>query len=393
MVNKNDWGLTDRGFRRPTHAELLDALEYKARELFGSKANLTVRSPLGMFLRVFAWALNLLFSTLEDVYNSRFIDTAVGTSLYNLGKAIGLRLLSAQKAVGYLEITGDDGTIVPEGWLASTVAGAQYVVVQEGIIKGGTVTLLARATQAGPDSNTAENTITSIVNPMDGIDAVTNPAPFDGGRDTETDAEYRARYYESVDFAGGVNADAIGGEILQNVEGVFSAVVYENDTDETDADGIPPHAFEAVVYGGLDGDVAAQIFKRKAAGIQTHGNTTVAVMSESGISYDISFSRPEPVPIYINMTNLRTNPSSFPYDGLDQIKQALISYIGGNIKGGLVIGESVIYNRLFEPVFSISGVIDFDIEIGTDGTAYGTDNVPVNSRQKAVTDEGKVNIQ
>ena len=52
MAKTTDWGLTDAGFRRPTYAELLDALEYKARELFGSKANLTVRSPLGIFLPV-----------------------------------------------------------------------------------------------------------------------------------------------------------------------------------------------------------------------------------------------------------------------------------------------------------------------------------------------------
>lgn len=63
------WGLTSAGFRRPTYVELLDALEYKARELFGATANLSVRSPLGMFLRIFAWMLNILFSVLEDVYN------------------------------------------------------------------------------------------------------------------------------------------------------------------------------------------------------------------------------------------------------------------------------------------------------------------------------------
>ena len=114
MAKATDWGLTDAGFRRPTYAELLDALEHKARELFGSKANLTVRSPLGIFLRIYAWVLNLLFSTLEDVYNSRFIDTAVGSSLYNLGRAIGLRLLGAQKAVGYLTFPGEDGVEVPE---------------------------------------------------------------------------------------------------------------------------------------------------------------------------------------------------------------------------------------------------------------------------------------
>lgn len=87
-MNTEEWGVTERGFHRPTYVELLDAVEYKARELFGNKANLTVRSPLGVFLRIFAWMLNLLFCLMEETYNSRFVDTAVGTSLYNLGKAI-----------------------------------------------------------------------------------------------------------------------------------------------------------------------------------------------------------------------------------------------------------------------------------------------------------------
>ena len=124
-MSNQEWGVTERGFHRPTYVELLDAIEYKARELFGSKANLTVRSPLGIFLRIFAWMLNILFSLMEDVYNSRFVDTAVGTSLYNLGKAIGLSLLPAQKASGYVEFTGAAGTPIPVGFLVRTVAGMQ----------------------------------------------------------------------------------------------------------------------------------------------------------------------------------------------------------------------------------------------------------------------------
>jgi uncharacterized phage protein gp47/JayE len=395
MATANDWGLTDRGFRRPTYAELLDALELKAREQFGSQANLTVRSPLGIFLRIFAWILNLLFATIEDVYNSRFIDTAVGTSLYNLGRAIGLRLLPAQKAVGYLLISGGTGTVVPVGWLGATNAGMQYVVVAEGIIDdSGSVLLPAQATIPGPEGNTAENTITNIVNPMDGITSVTNPNLFDGGRNTETDPEYRERYYASVDFAGGVNIDAIAAEVLQNVEGIYSAIGYENDTDFTDEDGLPPHSFEIVAYGGLDEDVARQIFRRKAAGIQTYGNTTVPVFSASGQIFDISFSRPDPVQVYISITNLATNPSAFPSDGAEQITEALVKFIGGNVRGGLAIGEDVIFIRLPGVVFSAaSGVIDFTLQISADSETFGENNIPVASREKAVTDAGSVTIE
>ena len=71
-----EWGLTPKGFYRPEYVQLMNALEYKARELFGDGINLTVRSPLGIILRLDAWMLNILFSIMEKVYNSRFVDTS-----------------------------------------------------------------------------------------------------------------------------------------------------------------------------------------------------------------------------------------------------------------------------------------------------------------------------
>lgn len=391
MAKATDWGLTDAGFRRPTYAELLDALEYKARELFGSKANLTVRSPLGVFLRIFAWMLNLLFSTLEDVYNSRFIDTAVGASLYNLGRALGLRLLGAQKAVGYLTFTGENGVEVPEGFLAETTAGMQYVTVSSGVIRDGEVTLPATAVSSGPDSNTAEETITTITNPKLGIESVTNIKPFEGGRNTETDAEFRERYYKSVDFAGGVNIDAIVAEVYESVEAVIAVTGEENDTDFESASGLPPHSFEVVAYGGLDEEIAKAIFRRKAAGIQTFGNTTVAVLGASGQTFNVSFSRPTPVKVWVQVTDLVTD-RHFPLDGVEQIKRSLVSFIGGNTRGGLNIGQDVILVVLPTEVLKVPGVVDFNLQISPDGENFGWDNIKIAARQKAVTEESMVSV-
>ena len=392
-MSNQEWGVTERGFHRPTYVELLDAIEYKARELFGSKANLTVRSPLGIFLRIFAWMLNILFSLMEDVYNSRFVDTAVGTSLYNLGKAIGLSLLPAQKASGYVEFTGAAGTPIPVGFLVRTVAGLQYAVLAAGRIDDtGKVTLPVQAVETGADYNVAAETVKEITNPMDGVSACTNPAAIDGGRGRETDEEFRDRYYQSVDYAGGVNADAIAGEIMQNVDAVYSAICYENDTDETDALGLPPHSIEVVAYGGLDEEVAAAIYRRKAAGIQTYGGRTIAVLSASGQSIDINFSRPTTVPVYLKITNLQTN-SNFPYNGNDLIKEALINYIGGDTWGGLTIGQDVLYMAIPGVILGVSGVVDFDLLIGKDGVDYSQNNIEIGTREKAVTDGEKVSIE
>lgn len=392
MAKSSEWGLTDAGFRRPTYADLLDALEYKARELFGSKANLTVRSPLGIFLRIFAWVLNLLFSTLEDVYNSRFVDTAVGSSLLHLGRMIGIRLLGAQKAMGYLTFYGDDNVEVPEGFLAETTAGVQYVTLRAGVIAGGSVTLPASAAVAGPDGNTAGETIRNITNPKLGIKSVKNEKAFEGGRNTETDDEFRERYYKSVDFAGGVNIDAIIAEALGSVEAVIAVAGEENDTDFESRTGLPPHSFEIVAYGGLDEDIAQAIYRRKAAGIQTFGNTMVPVVTAAGGIYEVHFSRPAPVNVWVRVFNLRTD-SKFPLDGVERIKGAIIRHIGVNTRGGLNIGQDVINVTLPTVVLKVPGVVDFDLQISSDGERFSWKNIEIAAREKAVTDESMVIVE
>ena len=392
-MNTQEWGVTERGFHRPTYVELLDAVEYKARELFGNKANLTVRSPLGAFLRIFAWMLNILFSLMEETYNSRFVDTAVGTSLYNLGKAIGLSLLPAQKASGYVTFTGTPGTAIPTGFLVRTVAGLQYAVLTDGRIgTDGSVTLPVQAVETGADYNVEAGRVNQITNPLDGVDSCTNQGVIDGGQDRETDEEFRDRYAQSVDYAGGVNADAIAGEILQNVESVYSAICYENDTDEVDVLGLPPHSIEAVVYGGLDQDVAKAIYRRKAGGIQTHGSTSIPVVAASGQSININFSRPTPVPVYVKVHILETG-SDYPLNGADLVKAAIINYIGGAAYGGLPIGRDVVYMDLPGVIKTVSGVVDFELSIGKDSSSYGTENIQIDTREKAVTDEGKVTVE
>lgn len=392
-MDEYGWGLTSRGFRRPTYTELLDALEYKARELWGAKANLTVRSPLGLFLRIFAWILNIVFSVLEDVYNSRFVDTSVGTSLLNLGRAIGLRVLSAQRATGYLMVTGPPGTYIPEGWLAQTAAGIQFFAVEETEIgDDGTATVPARCVSLVRGKRRSRYSHDHHQpGRCAGVTAVTNAAAFTGGRQRETDEEFRDRYYASVDFAGGVNTDAIRAALLQNVEGIMDAQVFENINDETDAYGLPPHSIEAVVYGGLETDIAQQIFDRAAGGIRTFGQVSVPVIMANGDTTTICFSRPRPVQVYVQVINLVTG-SNFPHDGNNRLVAAIVNYIGSQEAGGVGVGETLYHQRIPAVLYTVPGVLDFDILLGTSPDDLQEQNIEVDSRSKVVTEEGMVSI-
>lgn len=393
MIAAENWGLTEKGFYRPTYIEILNALEYKARELFPDNVNLTIRSPIGIFLRIYAWMLNILFSVIEDVYNSRFIDTSVGTSLYNLGKGIGLQVLAAGKATGYVTITARAGTIIPAGYLVCTPGGLQYsVMAKVKVGSSGKVLALIQALENGVEYNTPAGTINMIVNPASvaGVVSVNNDADVIGGRERETDEEYRQRYYDSVDYSGGVNADAIRAALLQEVSGTYTAYVYENDTDiYDDTYDLPPHSIEAVVYGGLDEEIAKVIYDRKAGGIQTTGKESVSILTVSKQEITVQYSRPELVPVYIQITNLITNSN---FEGPDTIVQALMNYIGGSANGGLAIGEDVIFISIPGIISDVPGVVDFKPRIGSTAGIYSEDNIPIGIRQKAVTSEEMVVI-
>lgn len=387
------WGLTEYGFLRPSFNDLLDAFEVKAKELFGSGVNLSVRSPLGIFLRIFAWFAGLVWQLAEDVYNSGFIDTAAGISLARLGAFIGIRPLAAQKALGTLKISGDPGATIYAGFLVQARNNQRFVTLEDVTVgEDGIAVVPIQAFNAGPEGNVPEGAIDTVVTPLASTIAVTNPEATVGGRYKETDQEFRERYAQSVDKPGGSNTDAIRAQLLET-EGVITAVVWENETDETDGDGLPPHSIEAIVYGGMDSAVASAIHRRKAGGIQTHGSRRVQVLDASGRLKTIYFSRPDAIPIYVRITGLVTSEA---YKGDETIKEAIIGYIGSSESGmaasGLSIGETVYYNRLMCPVNNTAGVVDYTLELSVDGENWGKSNIAIDARAKAVTDAGKVVI-
>ena len=389
-------GLTDRGFKRPSYDEILDAYQNKAVELFGRNVNLTVRSPLGMFLRIFAWFSDILWQISEDVYNNGYVDTATGTSLFNCGKLIGISQLAAQKAIGEVTITGEVGTVIPSGFLLTTASNIRFIVTQRGVIPaGGSITLPIQAQEAGVDGNVGAATITEAVTPMQGITAITNAMPTTQGRERETTEEFRDRYAQSTSLPGGSNSDAIRSEILK-VESVGAAVVFENDTDTEDDNGLPPHSIEAIVYGGVDSDIAQAIHRRKSAGIQSYGTSSYSIVDASGNTREIFFSRPENKPVWIKIANLVTDGASD--DVQTEIADALIHYIGGTDSAGatsqgLSIGEDVLYNRIPAIINSVQGVVNYTLTIGTDGTTYGYTDISVTNRQVATTDSDKVVVE
>ncbi|WP_025692618.1 baseplate J/gp47 family protein, partial [Paenibacillus zanthoxyli] len=319
--------LDSTGFKRMRFDDLLAAMEDKAKEAFGDTVNTSVRSPLGIILRIFAWFLSILWSLAEDIYNSGYIGTATGNNLDRLGPQVGISRALERRATGEVTLTGTDGYTVEAGFRSATESGLTYQTTADVVLTGGAGTVAIEALESGSGSNVAAGTITVIVNPNPNVTAVTNAAAVTGGREKETDAEFRSRFEQSTAGGGAASVDALRGTLLR-LDGVRAAAVIENTSKVMDSAGRPPTSFQAYVLGGDDQEIAKTIFATKSAGIEAYGDITMTVEDLGGEQHTVKFSRAAEVGIRIVVDI--TKGDEYPADGDAQVQSALIRYVGGS---------------------------------------------------------------
>jgi uncharacterized phage protein gp47/JayE len=186
--------------------------------------------------------------------------------------------------------------------------------------------------------------ITSIKTPVAGWDAVNNLVAGIAGVEIETDADLRLRRTDTVELS-------ILTALL-TIQDVTDAVVYENNTHLTDADGTLPNTIWAVVKGGSSTDILEAIASRNVAGIGTRGATSGLVTSPfTGSNLTVRFDRPTVVVPNVVITYTKTENSNFPNDGEQLMKDALVAY-GETLK----IGQDIVYSRLFSPLNTVVGM-------------------------------------
>jgi len=242
-------------------------------------------------------------------------------------------------------------------------------------------TVAVEATDAGPVEQ-APDTITTIRTPILGWDSVTNPQEASVGRYEETDEELRLRW-RNTKFQFATNIVESLYSAVFSLEGVSNAVIYENDTDAVDENGVLPHSFLVLVDGGLSSDVATAIWRNRPTAIRSQGNTSVDIIDSFGYVRTVNFSRPTEVQVYIEI-DLETN-NRFPEEGEQKIKEALISYING-----LTINDDVVYSRLYTPINSVEGHQVNSLRIGTDSLNLGFSNIITNFDEIAKTQSANI---
>ncbi|WP_205127111.1 baseplate J/gp47 family protein [Paenibacillus ginsengarvi] len=335
-----------------------DQLLSDARSIFGQDIYLESDSQDYQWISVVANIVYDSFLTSQAVYNARGPSTAIGSALDIIVKINGIKRLPAAYSTCYVTLTGSVGTIITGGVVADINGYEWTLTTPISIGSSGQATALATCKSPGPiTANVGE--INKITTPTFGWTAVTNPGTAVTGAYAETDAQLRSRQAISTAQSSQTVLEGVKGAIAA-VSGVQRSVVYENDKNVTDANGLPPHSISAVVEGGSDDAIAQAIYNKKGLGCYTNGNVPVQITDLYGVAAVIRFSRPAYVDIDVTI-NLK-QLSGYTTQTTTDIKSAIVAFINS-----LTIGDSLTLSSLWgaalsansvpnKPTFSITGV-------------------------------------
>jgi len=307
-----------------------------------------------------------LYYEVDDVQNSTAYDViinAVTTSITSI--ASGSTAISiATQIVDALNLRADVTATQPSSGVV-LVSGVSNLAFADTTVDSKLLLRIPRtflSINKGQILATSGSVDTVSSTPVSGLTSVYNYEEGLLGREIQTDAEARVYREESLASLGNATIEAIRTKLLLNVENLNSVSVIENDTDAT-VDSQPPHSIAVIASGGFDGlELATEIFNTKAAGIATYGSDSEVITDSQGFTHVINYSEPSTVPIYVGINITTSTEESFPVDGEQQIKDALVAF-ALNYNSG----DDVVYQKLFTPIYSIQGIADAELGIKTSG--------------------------
>lgn len=406
-------GLTALGFEKRTLEDLLAQVEADEQAQISTSLDVSSSSPMGQINAVLMKTASELWDLAQAVYDGADPDKNSGdaqdavaaitgtlregarSSYTRVGMALGAAVTVPAGAVD------SDGNVTAQGALMAvdgnpavqfTLIGLEAtpgVVVPGDVTSAGAGTYYGRftCTRTGPVLAPATQ-LDVIVTPIVGWTAASNPLDAVPGRDVESDSDLRTRREDELQAEGTSPADALRAKLLQ-VPGVLQVTVFENDTDATDGNGLPPHSIECLVYDGAspaatDASIAQAIWDNKAAGIQTHGGTTANATDSQGNTRSMSFSRPTLKPVYFDVTI--TDVAGYPGDLA--VKEALVA------RGAqLAMGDDVNLASFYPAVFDGGGVTDLtSFKAGFAPSPSGTTNLVIAARELATFDTGRITV-
>lgn len=326
--------------------------------------------------------------------------TASGIWQDALAKIYFLTRKQAQVSEATCRCTGLRGTVIAKGaMIRSSVDDTRWLAAETATIPAAGYVNMRFVSQATGEIAASADTLTEIVTVTPGWDAVTNPAAAVTGYDSETQAAFELRRYNSVAKNARGSMSAIYGA-LADLDNVVDVLVLENITNDPITSWgveIPGHSIWATVRGGEDADIAETLYRKKDAGCGTAGNTDVTYQATDIPGqpiYTYKICRPDALAVGLKVTIRKT--SDTPQDIEDKIKEAAIADFNGvSGSGNLRVGSGqyVYASRFYCPIISagVSNLVSIEIAAPVSGDVWG-DAITINANMSPVLDASDITV-
>ena len=306
MPNKLD----ANGLQVQTRNELITFLEGKMRGIYGNDINLEQNSPDGQMLQIYAQTVIDVLELVQQVYASFDPDEAVGKVLDQRVAYNGVQRQGGTFSRTPINVTTTDALTLygldqsaEQVFTVSDDDGNEWQLLQTQTPgSAGTYTYDFQAAQPG-EVLTTQNTITTVVTIVLGVDSVNNPSSQSViGVNEESDKELKTRRKKSVALSSKSYLDSLKAA-LANIEGISYSTAYENYTDTVDSDGIPAHGIWAIVEGNYtDEDVATAIYRNRNGGANMKGDESYTLTTEDGSPFTVFWDVVDVVEVFARFT-------------------------------------------------------------------------------------------
>lgn len=326
-------GLGTTGFEIKRQPEIIADLTDAQKAVFGEDLVLDPSSPDAQFNGLMSDQFAALWELGLQLYSGLDPRTAGGLMLDRLASIAGIVRQQAFPSTASVLLLGTVGAVIPAGTIfsAPTIPGVKFSLNAEVTVDvSGSVIGEVTADVQGAIL-VAKNTITKIETPISGLSSVTNPTAGNIGIDRETDEELRRRRANSVGLAATSMVSSIYSSVA-NLAGVTNVKLYENTDTIPDANGVPAHSMALYVRGGVESEIASAIALKRSAGCGLSGDITSLFTDSNGFTHTIKFSRPTDVPVYIQITAVKT--PTWDINANARITQAIVDYASGTSLSG-----------------------------------------------------------
>lgn len=338
----------------------IDDIYRDMRDEYVLKTGLAVSEGGDMAVRLYTLASQLftLEVQLDWLKRQSFPQSASGELLDYHAQLRGISRLDGVCARGTIRFavaqTRNQPVTIPEGTVCISAGGTEFLTEHSAVIAAGALfcETTARARNAGSSGNVPSGSVTYMAQAPAGVSECSNPVPFTGGDEAESDDKLRKRVVDSY----------------KRLPNGTNAAFYENQVMET------PGVGAVSVIPRARGRGTVDIYVSSETGLPSPGlladiEDKLQLVRE--ICVDLSVKAPDPVSVGIN---LKVQPETgYTFSAAkNDVKNAVESQFDGRL-----LGKSVLTAFLSSIVYPLPSVKNFVILSPAADVILGPDKLPV----------------